>query len=214
MPFSLTEFVQRWPYAYHLTSASNLRLIIEARCLLSAAELIAKAGAAELMSTRRRTHTPIRVDGAEVWLRDQSPLHSANVAFEGGWNFTDLLSELNRLVFFWPGTIDGPNRYGVNHFNRYRHEEAVIIRVSTAQLIAANQGAEPMFSAYNSGAPRYSGGKASPRGPSTFVGADRFSSPSRVVELAFRTSVRLPDSSEVRPLPSSSSTPAQAPTPG
>jgi len=51
-----------------------------------------------------------------------------------------------------------------------------------------------LFCRFNSGSPRVSGGNKPPRGPETFVpGEQLFLPPSRVVETAFRGSVRLPE---------------------
>lgn len=149
------------------------------------------------MRYRRPKHVLIRVHGADVQLRDQAPLHAANVAFADGWQLEDLVEALNRRVFFWPGTSRGPNDYGVRHFARYQSEGPVILRTSTAALLRQNQESTPLFCRFNSGSPRYSGGRASPRGADIFVVADRFCGGlSDVVELTFPNEVRLPIDTE------------------
>jgi hypothetical protein len=116
------------------------------------------------------------------------------MALAGGWNFEDLVEALNERVFFWPGTEHGPIDYGLRHFARYESECPLTIRVRTDDLFEANPRSIPEFCDRNSGSPRYSGGRASPRGPDTFVMASRFTgAPSRVVELTFTGSVRLPE---------------------
>jgi hypothetical protein len=197
MAFRLEVFAVARPFVYHLTSADNLVRICEVGSLESASSLITRAKRGELLRQRRPKHTPINVAGREVWLRDQAPLHAANVDFAEGWNLGDLVEALNRLVFFWAGTASGPSDYGQRHFDRYRTEEPVLLRVPTAALFAANQSGQPLFCRYNSGSPRYSGGRASPRGPETFVPPNAFlGSPARVVELAFTERAKLPPSTE------------------
>src|SRR5579864_8684024 len=197
MPFALRTFSAARPYAYHLTSRDNLRLIREECCLECASGLIVRAGRPELLRQRRRRHILIRVREADIQLRDQAPLHEANIAFQDGWQLGDLVEELNRLVFFWPGTAYGPNLYGRRHFARYQNENPVLVRIATAALMAQNPEATPLFCCFNSGAPRYSGGRASPRGRNTFVPANHFSGGlSDVVELTFPDRVLLPTSTE------------------
>jgi hypothetical protein len=197
MPFGLNAFVIRWPYAYHLTSSKNLPSIHAARYLESAYSLLTKAGRHDLLRQKRTTHIKIRVNGVEIWLRDQAPLHGANIAFEGGWQFCDLVEALNRLVFFWPGSAPGPNDYGRRHFERYRAEGPLIIRVPTADLLSENSQVAPLFCAFNSGSPRYSAGLPSPRGPQTFVSGVQFPRTApKVVELTFPVGIRLPARTE------------------
>ena len=228
MPFDLNTFIGARPWVYHLTSKDNFPTIRQQRRLESASELIGKANLPELLRRRRPTHISIRVAEADIQLRDQAPLHAANIAFEDGWQLPDFIEQLNKLVFFWPGSATGPSRYGRRHFDRYESENPVLLRnsrttdslpaaksaeflilvvppkaacallrVSTRDLITDNSGVEPMFCRFNSGSPRYSNGRASPRGPGTFVSSDRFAGrPSEVVELTFPGSVKLPKRTE------------------
>lgn len=197
VPFELKAFVTRWPYAYHLTSDSNIASICGGGRLESASTLLIRAGCQELLRQKRTRHTQIRVNGMDLSLRDQVPLHEGNVALKDGWQFSDLIEALNRLVFFWPGSAVGPNAYGCRHFKHYKHEGVVIIRVPMLDLFALNVEVAPLFCAFNSGSPRCSAGKPSPRGTETFLPAGRFSRPlSKVVELTFPDNVRLPKSAE------------------
>lgn len=197
MPFVLDTFVAARPFLYHLTSAENLVRICELGRLESASALLEQAQRGELLRERRAEHTRISVGGCEVWLRDQAPLHAGNVDFVGGWQLGDLVEALNKLVFFWVGGDSGPSDYGERHFERYRSEEPVLLRVPTAHLLAANKARQPLFCRYNSGSPRYSGGRASPRGPQTFVAHGTFlGGPARVVEVAFEERARLPSTTE------------------
>jgi hypothetical protein len=69
----------------------------------------------------------------------------------------------------------------------------VLIRVTTSELLDANSESTAEFCRYNSGSPRYSGGRPSPRGPGTFVSAESFDgTPGSVAELVFRDSATLP----------------------
>lgn len=168
--------------------------VVEDPCLKPASELMAKAGSPGMLREKRVDHVPLKVDGKTVLLRDQRPLFQGNIEFQDGWAFEDLLQELNRRVYFWPGTEKGPSAYGLRHFERYSKTEcAWLIRIPTADLFSINEAVVPEFCQYNSGAPRCSGGKKSPRGASTFLPADRFAgTPSDVVEVTFTSAVRLP----------------------
>jgi hypothetical protein len=197
LPFTLHNFAAARPYAYHLTAADNLVRICETGRMESAANLLAAAGRQDVLRDRRREHLPIEVGGQTLWLRDQKPLHAGNVTFEAGWTFEDLVEALNRLVFFWPGTATRPNDYGVRHFERYAAEGPVILRTPTTALFEANRDTHPLFCGFNSGSPRYTGGRASPRGPTTFVPAEQFPwGYGRVVELTFPAPVQLPPETE------------------
>src|SRR4051812_23502905 len=169
MSFSATEFARLRPYLYHLTDARNLPRIMRLRRLDCAAELMSAADRAELVTVRRASHQVISVSGEDVLLRDQAPLHRGNIAFGDGWDFSSFVRLLNERVFFWPGNAHGPNSYGLRHFQRYQHESPVLIRVKTAELFDSNSDRSITFCRYNSGAPRWSRGKAAPRGASTFV---------------------------------------------
>jgi hypothetical protein len=198
MAFDLETFTERRPYAFHLTSRRNLVSIIHGARIDSAATLIAKDGRAELPRTRRRRHVTVRIDGREISLRDQAPLHAKNMALAEGYTFDDFVESLNQRVFFWPGTEAGPIEHGRRHFARYEAERPVLVRAKTSELIRANMRATPEFCRYNSGSPRWSGGLASPRGPDTFLAAQDFPGPaSDAVELTFPSAVLLPSTWEI-----------------
>jgi hypothetical protein len=108
-----------------------------------------------------------------------------------------LLCQLNERVFFWPGGPDISD-YGQRHFERYRAEKPVILRVPTSDLFEANPESVPEFCRFNSGSPRCTKGLGSPRGPSTFIqGTTADFSPGNVVEVTFLESVLLPHSTKV-----------------
>lgn len=80
---------------WHLTHRQNLDLIRTSRILLPAEQLTT----VPLKGVRRgRQIHP----GAPV-LRDQDLLHEKCIELSDGFSFADLLGDLNRRVFFWPG---------------------------------------------------------------------------------------------------------------
>jgi hypothetical protein len=132
-----------------------------------------------------------------VWIRDQAPLREGNIRFSNGYAFGDLIESLNRRIFFWPGLGAKPISYGMRHFERYEGEKPVVLRIGFEALLRANPGVAPRFCRYNSGSPRCSNGKRSPRGPDTFLLAQDFhETASKVVEVTFDTEIRLPQDTE------------------
>ena len=201
MPFDLDDFVRLRPMLFHLTARENLPLIQARMRLHSAAALMELAGDTSFLRRRRPEAHRLRRDGATVAvLRDQAPLYEGNVALEGGWAFDDLVQSLNERVFFWPGTEKGPSDYGRRHFARYRDEGPVVLCIPTAELFEHSDA--PTFCKYKSGAPRWSGGVASQRGPDTFVASGKAPfRASNVVEVTFSKGVALPrDVCNVRPV--------------
>ena len=197
MPFTLDTYAGLRPYLYHLTARANLPRVRAGRALESAASLAAQADQSAILAARRATQVPLTVGGAQVMLRDQSPLHARNMQLEDGWTFERFLAHLNQRVFFWPGRDVGPNHYGWRHFARYKSELPVIIRASFADVLAANAAA-PLFAKVNSGSPRWSGGAPPMRGSRTFAtAADAEFNAGDVVEVTFQGRVELPASTEV-----------------
>lgn len=198
MPFTLAQLVRCRPFVYHLTAASNLSGIAESQRLRCANDLLAEAGLAHRSSAKRLKHLPVLANGRTTWLRDQIPLIERAIAFENGWNLDRFVQHVNQHVFFWPGRLSGPISPGMNHFECYRAEAPVILRMPTAALWDAGLS----FSRYNSGAPRCSGGKYSPRGGSTFLPANAFSgTASEVVEVVAKSACTLPSNVEVSSSP-------------
>jgi hypothetical protein len=140
----------------------------------------------------------VTVGGHIITICDQGPLYSRNIALSPGFTFPALIELLNGYVFFWPGLDAGPIKSGRNHFERYRDDHPSVIRVPTASLFALGPSPTPLFSRYNTGAPRFSRGQASPRGPDVFLSHERFPGvASDVIEVGFRGSIRLPTTAEV-----------------
>lgn len=190
-------FTHLRPFAYHLTARANLPVIERTRRLDPASAIFTRANRQDLLRTRRRGMTTVAVGDEAVIIRDQDPLHPGNCALTGGFSFDDLIELLNSFVYFWPGTPDGPNDYGRRHFARYaKIGDAIVLRIPTANLFAANPTLTPHASAYNSGSPRcnpQAGGRKSPRGPDTFLPFPDFPhTPGKVIELTFKAPVTLP----------------------
>jgi hypothetical protein len=155
-----------------------------------------KAGRPELATQRRARHMVLVVGGSEVRVRDQSPLHEGNIDFESGWDFARLVEALNNRVYFWPGTADSPIDYGLRHMGRYLNEGPVVVKVPCRRMFALNPN--PLFCKFNSGSPRCTGGRKSPRGSATFQShTDCNLAVSDIVEVTFEGVARLPDETEL-----------------
>src|SRR6202161_4132287 len=111
MGFSIAEYRALRPTLWHLTHRQNLELTRKSRDL-KPADLLASAN---LDAPRRGREI---VHGLPV-LRDQDLLHEKNIAFELGFSMRDLLRELNRRVFFWPGSVDRPSKSGQGAIHRF-----------------------------------------------------------------------------------------------
>lgn len=196
------RLIQYRPWLYHLTSRENLVAIRAEARLESAARLLEAAGQEGEIRERRQQHLAIEVRGKSRLLRDQRPLHQGNIEFENGHDLGDVVAMLNHYVFFWPGTEDGPCAYGVRHYERYRSEGPALLRVRTEDLLAQSSGDRIRLCAYNSGAPRCSGGQKSPRGPGTFLPFQSFSTRvADVVEVVVAQEARLPSRVETADYP-------------
>lgn len=194
MSFDFNRLLKARPYLYHLTAEQNLNSILlhgELRC----ANSLLHAGRLEhLTSQRRLDHLSVQLPAGPVSIRDQRPLVPGAIAFEDGWSLERFVAHVNEHVFFWPGTSDGPVKAGRNHFERYRDERPVIIRLPTAALSLQAL----LYCRYNSGAPRCSGGKYSPRGSATYLPAEKFSGGlSEVVEVVALRACVLPPTAQL-----------------
>jgi hypothetical protein len=193
MAFTLERFIAIRKYLYHFTAAENLSAIRTERKLDSAAILTGRHGIV-CPPTKRAVPMLNSSATAEFWLQTQAPLRVGNISFDQGWDIERFVNRLNGLVFFWPGDGDGPIAYGQRHAaGNDWPTKATAIRVETRALIDAHPRNSPLFCPYNSGAPRYSDGKASPRGRSTFLPAEAFErTAGKVKEVVFEGTVLLP----------------------
>jgi hypothetical protein len=187
----MERFCRLRPWLYHLTARENVGRIVRMGRLIPAAETIECGLRSDLRHERRGEPVRVAVSGEVVHVRDQRPLYERNVSLEGGWSFGDLVAALNERVYFWPGGEAGPIGYGRRHFGRYSSDDCVVLRARTAAVFGANP--KPEFCRVNSGSPRWSRGRASVRGPRTFVAAGDFDGgPGEVVEVTYRGRVLLP----------------------
>ena len=184
---NIEKFITERPYLYHLTSASNSKLIIEKKKLFSTNELVRMSKDKKqlpILRTKRLDHHEVIIDGTSFFLRDQRPISEKALSkcLTDGWVVGDFLYHLNDRVFTWP-TLDRLWR----HFNRYKSEKPVIFRFPTIEVIRLNP--QVQFCRLNSGATRansYLGGKPPERGSKTFLPAEEFPLPVRdVAEVTF-----------------------------
>jgi hypothetical protein len=129
MSISLATFERLRPWLYHLTARENRTPIEKTRRLLPACALLADPP--ELLELRR----PERVRTARGLVCDQVPLFENKMKLEAGYTFQAFVKLLNQHVFFWPGTDAGPEKAGMNHFERYRSTEPVILRVRSGRVL-------------------------------------------------------------------------------
>lgn len=183
----IQKFIDKTPFLYHLTSAGNAKIILAGKKLYSANALIKMTNDPmnEKIGTNKRfTHQELLVNGNKVSLRDQRPISEVALAkcLTDNWEISDFLYHLNNRVFMWPNLARLER-----HFNRYKSENPIIFRLSTADIIKANTHVK--FCRLNSGATRansYLGGIAPKRGSRTFLSADDYDLPvNSVAEVTF-----------------------------
>jgi len=191
MAFQIENFIALRPYLYHHTAVENLHGLMETRKLTSASRL---------SNSRKLAYRPyaakVTNGRSQFWLQTQGVLHEANIDFLAGYDFQSLIDRLNSLVFFWPGDASGPIPAGQNHLRGNKWpSNSVSLRVPSREVISSNL---PLFCAYNSGSPRCSGGRKSPRGTETFLPSSLFErTAGRAVEVVFEDCIDLPQSTEV-----------------
>jgi hypothetical protein len=184
--FSMEQYAKLRPTLWHVTHRANLDRIRTSRILLPAEQLTA----VPLKEVRRGR----KIDSGTPVLRDQDLLHEKCIEFSEGFSFADLLSELNRRVFFWPGSRDRPIRPGQRSIDRYSNSD-VIIRLS---FLEVEKERSARITARKVRGMRMQHGKRVPRGPNTFLQAPECDfPPSKVVEVTFLQSVKLPRDCEV-----------------
>ena len=193
----IERYAKSRSYLYHLTHRDNLNHIREMRRLFPAAILMEQSGNIDLMRTPRRRSVALKIDERQIVLRDQIPLYEGMMQLPIGYTFAEFVESLNRRIFFWPGNKHKPKDNGLRHFEHYKEEKPVIVRAEFEALCRMNPAAKPLFCRYNSGSPRVTYKKKSPRGPNTFLPAEEFNgTPSTVVEVTFDVDVVLPGSAE------------------
>ncbi len=168
--------------------------------LESAGRLLQLGNKHDWIRKRRDRMLRFSVGNDEIVLTDQLPLTAGNVDFEDGWDIEDLVESVNRRVFFWRGNSSGLLKKDRGHFGTYheRGQDLVFLRIRLADAVAMPENLEPEFCRFNSGGPRCSGGKKSPRGPNTFVkGSEADFTLGEIREIVFRNKFHLPSSTEL-----------------
>lgn len=195
MPLDLARFAAVRPYLYHLTDAANIVHLRQTRRLEPASVLLEQVGQSDTARRRRDGDLPVTMpDGHSVVICNQAPFRAGSIHLEGGWTIEDVLADLNRRVFFWPGREAGPVPYGRRHFEAHTSKPCSVLVVPTRAIDLS--AAE--FSVCNSGSPRCSPGsrhlgRKAPRGPRTFLPAHQFvGTAGDIVEVTFRGGVDLP----------------------
>ena len=198
MSFTLDRYAVLRPFLYHVTARENLARLERTRRIEAASAILRKAGREDLVRARRAEPLTVTVGQDSVILKDQHPLVAANVTLVSGWTFEDFVEYLNDHVYFWPGDAMTLVRPGDRLLAHYAPESPLILRVPFTALVAANSDLPPLFSPYNSGAPRMQRGKGVKRGPDLFSAAEQFRRrPHQVVEVAFPGGVVLPSDTTV-----------------
>ena len=178
---------------YHFTSGGNLPSIRKTGVLFSAAIIEPRCAA-----QRRGEKVSVEFNGHRVVIRDQKPLALGHIRFFGGWDLDRYLRELNSRIFFWPGGKQGPISFGERLRSRYAFDNEALIRCSLIDAIAENPGNSPFCCRFNSGAPRTSNGRKSPRGPETFISIEKWDlRRSDVAEITFAHELHLPETAEI-----------------
>ena len=192
MAFSLEQLLELRPYLYHLTAASNVPRILARGSLESAEDLLVAGGRPELVSDRRVAAVDLSIAGERVHVRDQKPLFEGNMHLDEGWTFDGFVAHLNRYVFFWPGDEKGPIDSGLRHWGRYEEERPRMLRLNSSILLAPQNRGRVRVCRFNSGSPRWTRGRPSPRGSRTFVRPDDADfTPGSTVEIVVEGPVEL-----------------------
>ena len=162
---------------FHLTHPDNLCNIRQCGQLFSAAELLKQHGKKCL---REKRNTCCELSPGIV-LNDQKPLQAGHVELSGFNEWGDFVEFLNRHVFFWT------NNKSKNGFEK-KYNNYILLTCDLPDLKETTSPKNILFSQYNSGAPRTSKGKKSPRSPDMF----KCFQGTRAVEIVFKDSVYLP----------------------
>ena len=195
MSFTRDRFVEVRDYVYHNTSRANFPHIVSTMRLDSAALILDGFDRSREIYVRRVGKLSFATSPQS--LQSQRPLIEKNIAFEAGWTMANLLERLNTLVFFWPGKERDPIQKGLDH--RVSADgpgvDTITLRVPTRDAFTIG---DPLFCKYNSGSPRQTSGRRSPRGPGTFdTEMDFNGTSSEVSEVVFKDKFELPFSSQV-----------------
>ncbi len=197
MGFRLPEFVERRPIVYHVTHRRNLDRIRRTRTLLSAGRLLDLAGRPDLRTHHRRKQLEIQIDQEVIVIRDQDRLVLASLSLSEGVALPDYIAYLNRWVYFWPGTVQGPQSRAKG-LSAATGEDMAILRAPIESLAKEAGNAPPHFASVNTGSARHHSGKPAERHLRMHRTAGLFrEGPSEVIEVVFENQATLPANTEV-----------------
>lgn len=198
MAIDLHDLLTLRPIAYHTSGRLNFESIRDSAALISARCLLRATEQEHLLTGLRSLSSEVQVASRTVLIPDQRPIRPGSLQLEPDTTMQDYVDELNRRVFFWPGTHCGPLRQGRRHFELYRRRgELFVIRMPLQSLILANPHRELFVAKCNSGAARHHSGRPVERGPNTFRRLRQALFPaSSAVELSFLQSTALPADAE------------------
>jgi hypothetical protein len=188
----IEEFLQTWPYLYHMTKSHNLIAIFTYRKLFTADYLLRGANMADMVSLRRSEEILVDLGFFSAVIRNQQPLDPDYLELDLGLSLSDYIRTLNRRVFFWPGTEIGPIKDGERMALR-ENGTGVILRAPTASILEYNHHILPWFSPYNTGVAWLENGKKSYRGDKSFLLCEQYIEPAnKITEVSFEGIVNLP----------------------
>jgi hypothetical protein len=194
---NLEELCIIWTHSYHVTSAANLVSIRQSRVLWPTHTLLKRAKKHYFLRRRRTRDIPLRVEGQQILIRNQSPLDPSSLDLGATGTLEEYVASLNSYVYFWPGTALGPREDGVRMFERTNGKRSIVIRVPTRSLLEANRASPTCVATCNTGVAWTEQGRRSRRGPEVFQPVEKFSEqPASIHEICFGNDVRLPESAE------------------
>jgi len=102
----VSAFATTYAILWHLTIEPNLQGIERTQTLESAVALVRAAGNERWLRRRRPAAQALTI-GAEMVAQRPGSLDEGAIQLGGGWTFERVVEEINRRVYFWPGTA-GP----------------------------------------------------------------------------------------------------------
>ncbi len=89
--FTLDSYERSRPFLYHLTAPDNVGRLRSLGRLQSTASIRNGRPGHSPRGARRASSLRLRIGDGEVVIRDQAPLHEANIKFTGDWTMEALL---------------------------------------------------------------------------------------------------------------------------
>lgn len=189
----ISDFIETWPYLFHVTVSTNLPAIQALRKLFTAEHLLNGAGLEKVGESRRENDVTVQFAGFPIVIRSQQPLNSECLELDSEWTLFDYVQALNRRVYFWPGTETGLLEDGKKLILSQKTKGSAILRIPTSSLFTINGHVPSFFSPHNTGAAWCEDGKKSHRGSGSFLSCDQFKEDAtNVVEAGFEGTTKLP----------------------